>query len=134
MRAATHTATVSRKSVWAGRSISALFVLFFLFDGITKVMQVAPVRVAQAGLGYPESLTVSIGVLLLACTVVHAIPRTSILGAVLLTGYLGGATASQVRIGAPFFFPIVVGVLLWMGLFLRDGRLRALIPLRESNH
>ena len=94
-------------------------------------MKLAPVMQGFARFGYPESLVLSIGIVELACTVVYVIPRTSVLGAILLTGYLGGATATQVRIGDPTFFaPIVLGVLLWAGLFLRDDRLRALIPLR----
>ena len=82
-------------------------------------------------LGYPESLTLGIGIVELACAVVYVIPQTSVLGAILLTGYLGGATATHVRIGEPFFMPIVLGVLIWGGLFLREDRLRALLPLRR---
>ncbi len=84
-----------------------------------------------AHLGYPESLGLAIGVLLLACTALYAIPRTSVLGAILLTGYLGGATASHIRVGDPLYVPILVGVLVWVGLYLREDRLRALIPLRS---
>ncbi len=120
--------------LWAGRIISALVVLFLLFDGVTKVMKVTPVLQASAKLGYPESLIPVIGIILLVCTALYVIPRTSILGAILLTGYLGGATASQVRIGSPLFetlFPVIFGVLIWAGIFLREDRLRALIPLRS---
>ena len=74
---------------------------------------------------------VPIGVVLLICTVVYAIPTTSVLGAILLTGYLGGATATHVRVGQPFWFPVMMGVLVWAGLFLREERLRTLIPLRR---
>jgi hypothetical protein len=122
----------SAKSLWTGRVISALMVLFLIFDGVTKVLKLAPVQEASARLGYARSLTVWIGITVLACTVIYVIPRTSILGAILLTGYLGGAVASQVRIGAPIFdtsFPLIFGVLIWGGLYLRDQRLRSLIPL-----
>lgn len=123
----------SAKSLWTGRVISALMVLFLIFDGVTKVLKLAPVQEASARLGYAQNLTVWIGITVLACTVIYVIPRTSILGAILLTGYLGGAVASQVRIGAPIFdtsFPFIFGVLIWGGLYLRDQRLRALIPLQ----
>ncbi len=131
---ATQTAPFSKKRLWAGRIISALAVLFLLFDAITKLMKVAPVLEASARLGYPASLAVGIGSLLLACVVVYAIPGTSILGAILLTGYLGGAVAANVRVGDPLFetfFPVIFGVLIWAGIFLRDDRLRTLIPLRR---
>jgi hypothetical protein len=101
-----------------------------LFSGGLKLIKPAAVVEEFARLGYPESLILGIGLLELACTVAYAIPRTSIIGAILLTAYLGGATATHVRIGDPFFGPIVVGVLVWGGVFLRDDRLRALIPLR----
>ena len=130
----TETAPFSKKRLWAGRIISALAVLFLLFDAITKLMKVAPVLEASARLGYPASLAVGIGSLLLACVVVYAIPGTSILGAILLTGYLGGAVAANVRVGDPLFetfFPVIFGVLIWAGIFLRDDRLRTLIPLRR---
>jgi DoxX-like family len=130
----TQTAPFSKKRVWAGRIISALAILFLLFDAITKMMKVAPVLEASARLGLPAILIVDIGSLLLACVVVYAIPGTSILGAILLTGYLGGAVATHVRVGDPLFetlFPVIFGVLIWVGIFLRDDRLRTLIPLRR---
>ncbi len=101
---------------------------------IAKLMKVAPVLEASARLGYPASLVVGIGSLLLACVAVYAIPRTSILGVILLTGYLGGAIAANVRVSDPLFetcFPAIFGVLTWAGIFLRDDRLRTLIPLRR---
>jgi hypothetical protein len=110
--------------------MSALPVLMLLFSGVMKLMKPAPVVEGFAHLGYPTSLALGLGIIELACTVVYIIPRTSILGAILLTGYLGGATATHLRIGEPFFMPIVLGALVWGGLFLRDERLRALIPLR----
>jgi hypothetical protein len=134
---ATRTTPFSKKRLWAGRIISALAILFLLFDAIAKLMKVAPVLEASARLGYPASLVVGIGSLLLACVAVYAIPRTSILGAILLTGYLGGAVASHLRVSDPLFetlFPLILGVLIWAGIFLRDDRLRTLITLRTSFH
>ena len=131
MPSATQTASVSRKRLWTGRILSALPVLLLLFSAVMKLMKPAPVLQEFARLGYPESVVVGIGILELFCTLVYAIPRSSILGAILLTGYLGGATATHVRIGDPFYMPIIMGVVIWAGLFLRDDRLRALIPLRS---
>ena len=134
MQSGTQTALVPKKMVWAGRIISAIPVLFLLIDGVAKLIKPAPVVEATVRLGYPESVIPGLGTLLLVCTVVYVVPRTSILGAILLTGYLGGATATHVRIGDPLFpilFPSIVGVLIWGGLFLCDERLRALIPLRR---
>jgi len=132
---AIQTAPASKTSLWAGRIISGLVVLFMLFDSGIKLMKLAPAVEGTAKLGYPVSVVLPIGIVLFVCTVLYAIPRTSILGAILLTGYLGGAVASNVRMGNPLFgyvlFPVYVGVLLWGGLFLRDARLRALIPLRS---
>ena len=131
MQLATHTAPISRKMLWTGRIMSALPALFLLLDGAMKLVKPAPVVEATVRLGYPESVILGLGIVLIACTALYLIPRTSVLGAVLLTGYLGGATASHVRIGDPFYFPIVFGVLIWGGLYLRDDRLRALLPLRS---
>ena len=136
MPADIQTAPVLKKRLWAGRIISALPALFLLMDGVMKLFNPASVVEGMNNLGYPLSLTSVIGIVLLVCVVVFAIPRTSILGAILLTGYLGGAVASQLRVGLPLFsnilFPVYLGALMWGGLFLRDGRLRALIPLRSS--
>ena len=125
------TAPVSKKRLWAGRIISALPVLMLLFSGAMKLIKPAFLVQEFVRLGYPESLALGIGILELSCTVVYVIPRTSIFGAILLTAYLGGATATHVRIGDPFFGPVVLGVLVWVGLYLRDSRLRALVPLRS---
>ena len=131
MPSVTQTASVSKKGLWAGRIISTLVILFLLFDSGLKVMKLAPAVEATARLGYPTSLVLPIGIAELICVLLFVIPRTSILGAVLLTGYLGGATATQVRLEDPwFFFPVVIGVLVWGGLLLRDERLRALLRLR----
>jgi hypothetical protein len=126
----TQTAPVSKKMLWAGYIISALPVLMLLFSGVMKLLKPAPVMEGFVRFGYPESLALGIGIVELACAALYVIPRTSVLGAILLTGYLGGATATHVRIGEPFFVPILLGVLIWGGLFLRDERLRALLPLR----
>jgi hypothetical protein len=126
---------VSNKTLWAGRGISALAVLFLLFSGVIKVLNLAPAVEATVQLGYPESLVLVIGLLELACLAVYVIPRTSMLGAILLTGYLGGAVATHVLAGSDLFslvFPILIGALIWGGLFLRDDRLHALIPLRSE--
>ena len=130
MQPITQVAPVSKKRLWAGRIVSALTVVFLLVDGVMKVMK-APVAVqGSIQLGYPENV-VPVGILLLVCTLLYVIPSTSILGAILLTGYLGGAIATHVRAGDPLFthvlFPVYVGVMVWGGLFLRDNRLRALI-------
>src|SRR5260370_34264537 len=109
-----HSSPLSKKRLWAGRIISALAILFLLFDAIAKLMKVAPVLEASARLGYPASLVVGIGSLLLACVAVYAIPRTSILGVILLTVYLVGAIAANVRVSDPFFdtdFPAILCVL-----------------------
>jgi hypothetical protein len=127
----TQTGPISKKSLWAGRIISTLIVLFLLFDAVIKLMRIAPVLEAFSKLGYSPHLAVPIGVLLLISTLIYVVPRTSILGAILLTAYFGGATATQVRAGQLFYFPILFGVLVWVGLFLREARLRALIPLRN---
>lgn len=128
----TQTTPVSKKSLWAGRIVSALPALLLLLSGVVKLMKPASVVQGFAHFGYPESVILSIGILEIACTVIYVVPRTAVLGAILLTGYLGGATATNVRIGDPLFFaPAILGVLVWAGLFLRENRLRALIPLRS---
>jgi hypothetical protein len=122
---------ISKKLLWAGRVVSGLAALFFLMDGVMKLFKPAVVVEATRQLGYPESDIVSIGVVLLVCTLLYLFPRTSILGAILLTGYLGGAVASQVRVAAGWFnvaFAVVFGVLVWAGLWLRDTRVRKLLP------
>lgn len=119
--------------LWTGRVLSGLAILFFLFDAVAKLFKPAVVVSATVGLGFPESEIVGIGITLLICTVLYVFPRTSILGAVLLTGYLGGAIASKVRIHAPTFdicFAIVFAAFVWGGLWLRNPRLRTLLPLQ----
>ncbi len=124
-----------RTAVWTGRVISAFAVLFMLFDSITKITQNPYVMKASANLGYPAAMIPVVGIILLACVVVYVIPRTSIIGAILLTGYLGGAVASNLRIGTPLFsnilFPIYFGILVWAGLYFRNRRVRELFSLRR---
>src|SRR5262249_27945401 len=134
MQSVTRTAPVSKARLWAGRIISALVVLFLLFDGGAKVVKAAPVMQASAELGIPEGVIPGIGLVLIACALTYAVPPPSVLGAILLTGYLGGATATHVRAGGPIFpvvFAVGFGVLVWVGLSLREDRLRALVPLRD---
>src|SRR5882762_7464004 len=131
MPPATQPTPPSKAQIWAGRILTALPLLFLLVDGVMKLFKPAPVLEGMTRLGYPVSLAVAIGIILLVCVVIYAIPQTSILGAILLTGYLGGATATHVRIHDPFVAPIIVGVLVWLGLWLRDARLRALTPWRK---
>ena len=119
-----------RTTSWTGRVLSTLVILFMVFDGVIHVLKPAPVVDAFAQLGYPLAVSVGLGIVELACTVLYAIPRTAALGAVLLTAYLGGAVATQVRIGAgvfPTIFPVILGAVLWSGLALRDTRVRAFI-------
>jgi hypothetical protein len=125
----------AKRRVWAGRILSGLVVLFLIPDAVVKFFRPAPVVDAFAHLGWPLSNANTLGVLLLACTALYAIPRTSTLGAIFLTGYLGGAVATHFRVGDPLFshvlFPTYLGVLLWLGLYLRDERLRPLLPVRS---
>ena len=128
----TETAPAAGMMQWGGRALSALVVAMLLFSAVMKLT--VPVEVVEefTRLGYDPKLALGIGLLEIACTVVYAVPRTAVLGAILLTGYLGGATATHVRIGDPYVGPVIGGVLVWLALFLRDGRLRALLPLRRS--
>jgi len=124
-------APVSKKMLWAGRAVSALPVLLMLVGGVMSLLNPAAVAEGTAKIGYPVHLTQSIVLLEIACAALYVVPRTAVLGAILLTAYLGGATASHVRVGDPFIVPVIVGILVWGGLWLREPRLRALIPLRK---
>jgi uncharacterized membrane protein YphA (DoxX/SURF4 family) len=124
-------APVSKKMLWAGYVASGLPALLLIFSGVMKLIQPEGMPEEFARLGYPAGLAPGIGVVELLCTVLYLIPQTSVLGAILLAGYLGGATATHVRIGDAFIMPIIVGAVLWAGLYLRDPRVRALIPLRK---
>jgi hypothetical protein len=121
----------SKGLLWTGRVLSGIVLIFLLTDGITKLMLIQPVVDATTQIGYPQELIRPIGFIALACAILYAIPRTAILGAILTTGLLGGAIASKMRLEEPLFsqvlFGVYVGILVWGGLFLRDGRLRALI-------
>ena len=123
------------KGVWAGYIISGLAILFFLMDAAGKFFKPEPVVTTTVGLGYSESQIVPIGIILLVCTVLYLIPKTAVLGAVLLTGYLGGAVATNFRVQAPLFshilFPVYLGIFVWLGLYLWDARVRELLPLRR---
>ena len=123
------------KSRWIGRIISGLLGLFLLFDGLMKLVQPAPVLEATFHLGYDTGVVFGIGVLLIVCTLIYLVPRTSVLGAILLTGYFGGAVASHVRVSDgpfPLAFVFTFGVLTWVGLYLRDPRVRALFGPRPG--
>jgi hypothetical protein len=121
---------------WAGWGMSGLMILFMLFDSLAKLALERHVIAATTQIGYPEHAIRPLGAIALICTVLYAVPRTSVLGAILLTAYLGGAVASKVRIDDPLFsstlFGVYFGVLIWGGLYLRDERLRAMIPVRRK--
>jgi hypothetical protein len=129
------TAPVSKPARWLGGILSGLVILFLLFDGAIKLVPwpVVTETMDRMGYGSSETLARSLGVITLVCTILYAVPPTSILGAILLTGYLGGAMASHVRIGSPLFshilFGLYLGLMVWGGLWLRNRNLRDLIPL-----
>ena len=131
------TAPVSKPALWSGRVLSGLVIVFLLFDGAIKLVPwpVVTETMDRMGYGSSETLARSLGLISLVCTVLYAVPPTSILGAILLTGYLGGAIASHVRIGSPLFshtlFGFYLGLMVWGGLWLRDRSLRASIPFRR---
>lgn len=123
-----------RAALWAGRAVSALVGAFLLLDGIMKLVKPQPVVEGTVRLGYSEDVIVPLGVTLTTCAALYLVPRTAFLGAILLTGYLGGAIATHVRAGDgafPVAFGAGFGVLVWLGLYLREPRLRALVPLRR---
>ncbi len=122
--------------VWTGWAMSGLMIAFMLFDSLAKLALERHVIAATTGVGYPEHAIRPLGAIALVCTLLYAVPRTSMLGAILLTGYLGGAIASKMRIDDPLFsstlFGVYFGLLIWGGLYLRDKRLRTLIPFRQE--
>jgi hypothetical protein len=131
MKTTVETTPASKKMLWAGRILSSLPVLLFAFTATFCLLNPAAAAQGFAHYGYPDGAMLPITFVELACAIVYAIPRTAVLGAILMTGYLGGATATHARVGEPFYLPIIVGIVVWLGLFLRDARLRALIPVRD---
>ena len=124
--------SVSKGSRASGRALSGVVAALLLADGLAKLFKPGPVIEGTIRLGYSESVIVPLGFVLISCTLLYLVPRTAVLGAMLLTGYLGGAVATHVRAGGTWFemlMPVVVGMLLWLGLWLRDARLRALAPV-----
>jgi hypothetical protein len=131
-----HTSPASKRDRmhWIGWTLSGLAIAFLLMDAIMKLLALPIVLETSGPLGFAgENMARLLGLILLICTVLYAVPRTSVLGAILLTGYLGGAVATQLRVGAPLFthilFGVYLGLFLWGGLYLRDARLRALLPV-----
>lgn len=135
VHASTSIPPVSKARLWTGRILSALPALFLLMDGVMKVMKPDFVVKATVEMGYPEDVIFGLGILVLICVILYVIPNTAVLGAILLTGYLGGAVATHVRHGDPLFShvlaPVYFAILLWAGLYLREPRLSALVPLRR---
>jgi hypothetical protein len=135
MQSATLAAPISKVGIRTGLTISGLAVAFLLMDSVIHIMKIPAVVEAFTQLGYPVSVAVPLGILELVCLALYVFRRTSVFGAILLTGYLGGAVAIHLRIGSPLFshllFPVYVGLMVWGGLYLRDERLRNLVPLRS---
>jgi hypothetical protein len=131
METQTTTAPVSKGLRWASYVISALPVLMLIFSASGKFFKPAGMETNIEPLGWRMDQMTALGILEVGCLIFYLIPRTAVFGAILLTAYLGGATATHVRIGDPFFFPVALGALLWAGLYLRETRLRALVPLRS---
>lgn len=136
MNSISQSSQTSRRMIWAGRILSGIVVVFMLMDGTLHLTTVAPVVQAFAQLGFPLRLSIVLALIELVCVALYVYPRTSVLGSILLTGYLGGAVAMQLRVGNPLFgetlFPVYVGILAWGGLYGRNPQLRALIPLKQA--
>lgn len=123
---------LSKRVLWTGRVLSAVPILLLLLSAVMKLMRLPAVVQGFGHYGYAENLIVVIGLLEVACTIIYAIPRTAVLGAILTTAYLGGATASNVRVGDPsWIVTVILGVLVWAGLYARETRFRGLLPLRN---
>ena len=131
MQAEIQPASAPKWMFWAGWVLGVLPALMLLFSGVMKLTKSDEVVKGFTHLGWDERLALALAIVEIGSTVLYLIPRTTVLGAILLTGYLGGAIATHVRIGEQFFMPALLGVLLWGGLYLRDARLRALLPLRS---
>jgi len=125
--------SASGKIVWVGRVISALVSFLFAMSAVMKLRGGPEVVEGMGHLGLPESLIMPLAILEISCVVIYAIPATAVLGAILLTGYIGGAILTHLRVGDPFFMQIAIGLLIWLGLYLREDRLKALIPLRKTH-
>lgn len=127
---------ISARVLWTGRILSYLAVLFLLMDSFGKIMKDARSLEATVSLGYSEGIIPVLGVLILICTLLYLLPQTSVLGAILLTGYLGGAVASNLRVDSPLFshvlFPVYLGIFIWLGLYLRSKTLRQMIPVQAA--
>jgi len=126
--------TQSKATLWSGTIIRILCILFLLFDAIMKIARAKAAVEASSELGWPVASVQGLGIVLLSCTILYILPRTAVLGAILLSSYLGGATAIMFRAdvpGHPYFFPVIFGVLVWAGIFFGDNRLRLMIPLRK---
>lgn len=123
-------AVANKKIVWAGGAISVLSILIFVLSAFLKLKGGPELDKGFAHLGLPISMMVPLAILEISCVVIYLIPRTSVLGAILLTGYLGGAICTHWRSGDPFYIHIVLGMLIWLGIYLRESRLRELIPFR----
>ena len=132
MNSGTQTAQSSGKMVWTGRIVSGIVVLFLIAGSTFGLIKHAEMAPEMARYGFAAGMGIKISITCIICALIYAFPRTAVLGAILLTGYFGGAALTHIRVGEPFFFPILVAVLAWGGIFLRDERLRALIPLRRS--
>ncbi len=131
MSSVTPAASSSKAMIWTGRIISTLLVLLLIMSATMKLTRAKDAVDGFKKLGYPDSALMTIGVTEVACTVLYVVPQTAVLGAILLTGYLGGATATHVIGGDSVIPPVVIGMLVWLGLYLRDARIRALIPLKH---
>ena len=121
----------SGKIVWIGRAVSILVSLVFLMSGVMKLKGGVEVAQGMAHLGLPDSLILPLAIVEILCVVIYLIPKTSVVGAILLTGFIGGAICAHLRVGDPFYVQIAIGVLIWLGLYLREDRLRGLMPLRS---
>jgi hypothetical protein len=122
----------SSKIVWVGRVISGLVSLLFAMSAFVKLRGGAEMMQRITHLGLPESLMMPLAILEISCVLIYLIPATAVVGAILLTGYIGGAICTHLRVGDPFFIQIAIGIFIWLGLYLREDRLKELIPLRIS--
>jgi len=130
MESSTPSAPASKKMYWAGWVVTILPVLMLFFSASMKFIQPEGMQEGLDKMGWKADVMLALGIVEIACTIIYLIPQTSVLGAILLTGYLGGATATHARVGEPFIFPVLLGVLVWLGIYLRCGRLRAILPIR----